>query len=284
MLGIWVIFFIILKGSRVVYTSTLKKPIQLLLTKLISDDFAVTFNVYFAFIFPISLSFFVIWIVKPFRKVLVAFGTKIKGNNWKLFILGLLLGFSTNIFCIICAMFNNDISFTFWKFEPIQLIIMFIAVLIQSSTEEIVCRGFILQYTKKFYNNSMLICFINSLYFSLLHIFNPGISFICLLNIFLLGFIFSLFVYYLDSLWVPIAFHTAWNFSQGLLFGVPNSGKSYPYTMIKAQTSTENSFFWNVKFGVEGTYTCLIVGLIITAIIIFWGEKNKKVPTDVWKM
>ena len=64
----------------------------------------------------------------------------------------------------------------------------------------------------------------NALIFTSLHVFNPGFTVIAGTQIFLVGIVFSLLVYYYDSLWAAITFHTAWNYTQNLIFGLPNSG------------------------------------------------------------
>ena len=57
----------------------------------------------------------------------------------------------------------------------------------------------------------------------------------------------SLMVYYMDSLWCAFAVHTAWNFTQNILFGLPNSGINVPYSVFKLNAATaRDSFAYNI--------------------------------------
>ncbi|MBR9976028.1 MAG: CPBP family intramembrane metalloprotease [Bacteroidetes bacterium] len=60
--------------------------------------------------------------------------------------------------------------------------------------------------------------------FSLMHLFNPGIGWLPLLNIFLAGIWLGIARIVSGSLWLPIGLHIGWNFYLGPVFGFPVSG------------------------------------------------------------
>ena len=123
----------------------------------------------------------------------------------------------------------------------------------------------------------------NSLLFALLHLANHGVTILSVLNIFLVGILFSLMVYYMDSLWCAFAVHTAWNFTQNILFGLPNSGINVPYSVFKLNAATaRDSFAYNVGFGIEGTVFADIVLLAACVLLYLWGRKHGKKSMDVW--
>ena len=94
----------------------------------------------------------------------------------------------------------------------------------------------------------------NALVFMALHMGNPGVTNLGLLQVFLIGVLFSLIVYYWDSLWTVIWAHTAWNFSQSIVFGLPNSGIVSKYSVFKLEAaSARDGIFYNTSFGVEGS-------------------------------
>ena len=104
-----------------------------------------------------------------------------------------------------------------------------------------------------------------------------------LVNIFLVGILFSLLVYYMDSIWCAFALHTAWNFTQNIIFGLPNSGMTVPYSVFKLDAATAaNSFAYDVGFGIEGTIFADIVLLAACIIIYLWGRKHGKQAYNVW--
>ena len=184
--------------------------------------------------------------------------------------------------CILAAYLNGDIKLYFDSFRPLELIIVFIAVFVQSSAEELVCRGFLYQMILKNYKPWVAIV-VNSCFFGALHLMNPGVSFMAILDIVVCGLLFSLMVYYMDSIWAAMAAHAAWNYLQNIVFGLLNSGQAMPFSIFKMDAaSARNSFAYNVDFGVEGTI--LAVGIqVVAAILIFvWGYTKKKKATDIW--
>ena len=123
----------------------------------------------------------------------------------------------------------------------------------------------------------------NALLFALLHLANNGVTVLSVLNIFLVGILFSLMVYYMDSLWCAFAVHTAWNFTQNILFGLPNSGINVPYLVFKLDAATaRDSFAYNVGFGIEGTLLADVVLLVACVLLYLWGRKHGKKSMDVW--
>ena len=90
---------------------------------------------------------------------------------------GVLLGFLSNFFCILCALLNGDIKLV-WDFStsgiPVMLL-AFIAVFFQSVNEEVWCRGFMYERISIHYPLWVAIL-ANSVVFGLLHIFNDGVT------------------------------------------------------------------------------------------------------------
>ena len=80
-----------------------------------------------------------------------------------------------------------------------------------------------------------------------------------------------------DSLWCAFAIHAAWNFTQNILFGLPNSGIVMPYSVFKLDAATaRDSFAYNVGFGIEGTLFADIILIIACLLLFFWGQKRKE--------
>ena len=87
----------------------------------------------------------VLKVSKKKRPILQAVGTKPDGNNILKFLFGILIGFVLNGVCILVAWFHGDIAVHFESFRPLSFVFIFAMVLIQSSAEELVCRGFLYQ-------------------------------------------------------------------------------------------------------------------------------------------
>lgn len=216
-----------------------------------------------------------IWASKKDRSILAVVGTKARGNNGKMLLIGAAVGFGLNAFCILIAWLHKDIVLYFDSFRPIALVAIFAAVFIQSSAEELACRGFLYQKLLRSYKNPAVAIIGNSLFFGILHLFNDGVTVLSIVNIVVVAIFFSLIVYYTDSLWCAFMVHTAWNYTQNIIFGLPNSGIVSTFSVFKLDASTAvNSFAYNVGFGIEGTIVADVVLIVATAAIYVWGSRR----------
>ncbi|MDE6848912.1 MAG: hypothetical protein K2J44_06155, partial [Ruminococcus sp.] len=91
------------------------------------------------------VTLFILKVSKKKRPILQAVGTKPDGNNILKFLFGILTGFVLNGVCILVAWLHGDIAVHFDSFRPLSFVLIFAMVLIQSSAEELVCRGFLYQ-------------------------------------------------------------------------------------------------------------------------------------------
>ena len=236
------------------------------------------------------LSFIGIWFVivvymlvfPANRPMLGAFGPNRTGNTGKGLLIGLLLGFGTNAFCVLMSVLMGDIKLSWYGFRPLLLLAFLIAVFIQSGAEELTDRLYLYQKLRRRYRSPLVAIIGNALIFTSLHVFNPGFTVIAGTQIFLVGIVFSLLVYYYDSLWAAITFHTAWNYTQNLIFGLPNSGIVSAYSMFHLEAaSARNGLFYNVSFGVEGSIGACAV-LLLCAVILFVINRGRGECTDHW--
>ena len=259
-----------------------------ILQKPIANDESGFFEITYMY-----ASFIGIWLVfilyilatKKNRPILKALWTAPRGNNIKFLLIGLLIGFGTNMLCAVAAMLHNDIHIYFDSFHPLKLIIVFIAVFIQSSAEELTCRGFLYQRLRKTFRHPAVAIIVNSALFGVLHMGNQGVTTLAIIDIIATGIFFTFMVYYMVSIWCAFGVHTAWNFTQNLILGLPNSGHVTPFSIFKLDAaSATNSFAYDVGFGVEGTYFAVAVQ-IIGAIVIFLLYRNKKERDyDTWNL
>ncbi len=147
---------------------------------------------------------------------------------------------------------------TFDAIQYFTMLIFFSAV-----SEELLYRGIIFQaLIEKF--NPITIVIISSILFSIVHTFNPNISFIAYINIFLANVVMSLMYIQTRSLWMPISFHFFWNWGQQLFLGSNISGIDFGITWIDLNiTSLPKGLSWlfGYEFGIEE-------GILTTVILI----------------
>ena len=199
-------------------------------------------------------------------------------------LIGYLIGIGMNGAAILMAWMHGDIRMYFDKFELVPFIILFIAVFVQSAAEEMICRGFIYQRVLRTYRGRFwLAVIINSVFFGMIHLGNNGISAMAVVDLVVTGLLFSAMVYYFDSLWMAMAAHAGWNFTQSILAGLPNSGNVVPYSVFKLDAAAaRDSFFYNVAFGVEGTVPAITIQAVVLVALVAVGIKLGGKPTDIW--
>ena len=254
-----------------------------LLPGVFSTDAGITSQLYLGFLGIWILTLLVFALIPRNRPMLKALGTKTKGNTPKMFAVGLGIGLGMNLLCALIAMINGDIALTFHAFRPVSFLLVFIAVLIQSAAEELVCRVFIYQRLVRRYGKPLMAAVVNAAFFAMIHLSNPGVTGMAIANIFIYGLLFSAMVVYMDSPWAAMAAHAGWNFCQNILLGLPNSGMVLPYSVFKLDAAAaSDSFAYSVSFGLEGTITACVLLTAVTGVIVWWGTRNKVVPTNIW--
>ena len=123
--------------------------------------------------------------------------------------------------------------------------------------EEMFSRGYCMSILRR--SNLHIVLIVPNVIFALLHIFNNNIGVLPLINLFLIGVLFSLMFLRRGNIWMPIGYHITWNFFQGSVFGMPVSGGSLN-GLYTSRLVGENIFNGG-GFGPEG-------GLIVTALIV----------------
>ena len=103
------------------------------------------------------------------------------------------------------------------------LLAAFVTYVLVAFAEEVFARGWVFQVLE--HGRGTRVAVVGSAaVFSLLHAFNPGFGLTALLGLFLAGLLFAQAYLVTRQLWLPIALHLSWNFSEGPLFGFPVSG------------------------------------------------------------
>ena len=205
------------------------------------------------------------------------------GNNIRGLLIGLALGFGCNGFCVLMSVLTGDIYLKFSGLELVPFVLFFICVFIQSAAEELSDRWYLYQKLRRRYKSPWMAIVINSLLFVAMHLPNPGLSALAVIQLFVVAVLFSLFVYYYNGLWIAAAFHAAWNFTQSILFGLPNSGIVSACSVFRLDAaSASNGLFYNVNFGVEGSPGAVVILTALLAVIIL-KNRGKAEHTDIWE-
>ena len=276
-LWICIISYAILFISKIIGGLFISRLVKGLFTSglIRGDVYIYTFIMYILFIDIWIGVLFVLFVFKSNHYIIDKITTKTKGNNIANLFWGLFIGFVLNGLCALIAMINGDFTLRFSQFEIFRAFGLFFAVFVQSSAEELLCRGFMYQRLLKSTNSPAFAIIFNSLFFAALHLFNNGMSILPFYCILIFGVLASMLVYYFDSLWMVMGLHAMWNFTQSILLGLPNSGNNVPYSIFKIGSSVKGSFAYNPIFGLEGTiFSCVLMTACCVALYL-WKSKKK---------
>lgn len=253
------------------------------LNSIMGDDLYYTWFMYFSYIGIWICGLILVSLVKSYRPMIKVFSPKLKGNNIKFsIIMGLALGSGLNLFISILAIASRAIEIHFVGIGFGAFVLLLISVFVQSGAEEFIARIFIYQRLRKNFPKWPIIAIAgNGLFFVAIHLTNPGVSFTAVLTIFIAALMYSLIVYYFDSIWVPIIAHTTWNFTQNIVLGLPNSGLVFPVSVFKLDAGA-NNFAFDSTFGVEGSILALILNAIVCVGLYYFGRKKGELETNIW--
>ncbi|MGL5348512.1 MAG: CPBP family intramembrane glutamic endopeptidase [Peptostreptococcaceae bacterium] len=138
--------------------------------------------------------------------------------------------------------------------------------IIQGASEEILTRGWLMRVLQDRYSLRTSVV-VSSIFFGALHLLNPNVGIIAIINIILVGFLFSLYVIKTDDLWGVCAMHSAWNLAQGNIYGFEVSGIDVGVGTLLDMDLLGSEIITGGIFGPEAGIATTII--LILAIIIF---------------
>jgi membrane protease YdiL (CAAX protease family) len=144
------------------------------------------------------------------------------------------------------------------------LLMAFVTFTFVAFSEEAFSRGWVLQVIERGYSTRVAVI-VSAGLFALLHAFNPGFGITALIGLFLAGLLLAWAYLATRQLWLPLALHLSWNFSEGPLFGFPVSG--LPAEGLLTITPTGPDVVTGGSFGPEAGLV-VIVGIGLAALVI----------------
>lgn len=199
------------------------------------------------YLFSIVISSYILFQTNLYR---FAFKEEFKFDRFifKYFLVGFII--SLSIICLfgIIVIYFSDVSYKLNdSVDEKGIFISTFLLFFASISEEIIFRlvlPFILYtfFKWKLIYSHILVSFL----FSMVHILNPDINLMALLNVFIGGLTLSMLYLIKKNLSVPIGFHFGWNLSQYLLFGIDFGGLNFP-KLAELTGSFDNKFLGNAN-------------------------------------
>jgi membrane protease YdiL (CAAX protease family) len=194
------------------------------------------------------------------RRKLATLGFRSRGFIGEYFS-GLILGFLLLAASLAICLLTN--TMTFRGITPqipwTMIILFFVGFLFQGMSEEVLCRGY-LTVTLARRRSLVFSILVSSALFSAMHFFNPNTSILAFVNLFLFGVFAGVYFIKRGDIWGVGAIHSAWNFSQGHMFGIAVSGMASDSTIASFTPTAAGTLINGGAFGLEG-------GLAVTAVL-----------------
>lgn len=217
------------------------------------------------------------WAVKKDRHYFFSFCKERSADKLKYGVFGLLFGAFIMGACVFAASMHGDIEIKGSSGGNLAVLLFAaVCVFIQSTVEEIQDRSFVFG---KMYGEGVPFIpalIVSSFFFSYLHVVNPGYGIVPFINLLTSGAMYVLSYRYFGSLWFAMTAHTAWNYMQDFIFGLPDSGKPAAVSFMET-TVNGSSFFYDKDFGIEGSWMSVTIHILACLFIFMIGRSmNKK--------
>lgn len=199
-------------------------------------------------------------------------------------IIDLLVGFGiaflmmAGVFLMVYGLNWMTIEGVAWQMDGLspsvsQTLIWLLIFIIVGWQEELLSRGYQLQNLGDGLNITWGVI-ISSLVFSGLHLFNPGVTWLSTLGIFLAGLFLALCYVLTKQLWLPIGLHIGWNFFEGTVFGFQVSGIN-SFTLFRIHVNGP-TLWTGGEFGPEAGLLLIPVLLIGTGLVYIYSRRIRK--------
>ena len=211
------------------------------------------------------------------KRTITEFAAKGLAKN---LIIGILTGFILQSLTILVMYLNG--SYSVVKINPISFILIPFALMFTVAIiEEILVRGIILRIMEEKLGSYISLT-ISSLIFGALHLANPNSTLISGICITTAGFLMGAAFIYSRSLWMPIALHFAWNFTQSGIYGAITSGNEKTNSLLEARIQG-SEFITGGAFGPEGSVQAIVFCAVAAIIILILSHKQNKIIKPYWK-
>lgn len=234
-------------------------------------------------LFPIFFYLISVWIRSYEKRSIETLGFVKEGRFWS-YVRGFLFGTGTMALTVTLMMISGVISIH-GGLLPQGIIsisgifLLLLGFIVQGGTEEVLTRGWILPVVGARYKPWIGIA-VSTLLFSLLHLGNMGINILSIINLALVGFFLAFYCLHEGNIWGVCGWHSAWNWTQGNLFGLEVSGVDPIGGSLIDLESAGPQFLSGGEFGPEGSVMTTIALIIAIAVIPLIKNSNNLTLSD----
>ncbi|MCC9062618.1 CPBP family intramembrane glutamic endopeptidase [Flavobacterium piscisymbiosum] len=220
---------------------------------------------------------YILFFKKYDKRAVTEFAAKGLAKN---LIIGTAIGFILQSLTILVIYLNG--SYSVININPVSFILIPFALMFTVAIiEEILVRGIIFRIIEEKLGSYVSLT-ISSVLFGVLHLANPHSTLISSICITTAGFLMGAAFIYSRNLWMPIALHFAWNFTQSGIYGAITSGNEKTKSLLEAKIQGPE-FITGGAFGPEGSIQAIAFCAIGTIIILILSRKQNKIIKPYWK-
>jgi membrane protease YdiL (CAAX protease family) len=189
----------------------------------------------------------------------------VRNKIWTGFGRGTIIGFALVTSCSLLSMLNGNVAFTLGNTQVVLVFGYALLYILVGVVEELIFRSFPLLAFSERYPAAIAIL-ITGCFFGLAHYFNPGFTWLAMLNISLVGILLAIYVLLKRNIYWAIGIHFGWNFTQGILLGYKVSGTAPDGLLIAKPLGP--AYLSGGSFGIEGSIFCTLMTVVLIIYIL----------------
>lgn len=201
-----------------------------------------------------------------------------KSNAVKEYLIGMLVGFGMFSAAVGICLVLGGLSFDgvekqiAWHY----IFLYFIGFVLQGMSEEVACRGYLMISLATRVPMAVALG-ISSVVFAVLHLGNPGVSPLAVVNLIMFGLFAGIYFLKRGNIWGACAAHSVWNFVQGNFYGISVSGMKQIKSIMHMTFVDSKDLINGGAFGLEGGLGVTIVYAIGIVILLLTKTKQDEV-------
>jgi len=165
--------------------------------------------------------------------------------------------------------------------EPLPVVLALLSAIAAGTIEEIVFRGVVFRLVEE-WGGTWTALAVSSLLFGGIHLLNPHATVLGAVAIVFEAGVLLAGAYVLTRrLWLPIGIHVGWNFAEGGIFGVPNSG--HASTGIVRGEIVGPEWLSGGMFGPEASIVAVLVCVAFGAVLLVRAARRDRFVAASWK-
>jgi membrane protease YdiL (CAAX protease family) len=176
---------------------------------------------------------------------------------------------------------EQGINWTGVRVVAVEMAVTILLLTLAAAFEELVFRGYAFQTLLRG-APAVVPILLFSVFFGGAHLDNPSRTFFSTANTILAGIWLSIAYLKTRSLWFPTALHFIWNWTMGILFGIPISGQQIGHPLfVPSNSGSGNGPDWLTggNYGSEGGVAATVV--LIIAIFVIWRARWLRVSPEM---